>query len=132
MLTRASCAKAVVVANAANRAANNVMRCRYPNCFIVTLLVMDEFNAQQPCLRALIWSASRLKALITNDSWIRLALQPIDFAYRRDDSVTFCDLGNPGNEGLDSAVDSGFAGDTGEFPGRPRTWQLSGVSTSIA
>src|SRR5260370_25766381 len=44
MLTRASCAKAVVEANAANRAAIKVIRCRYPNCFIVTLLVVGRIK----------------------------------------------------------------------------------------
>src|SRR5216683_748103 len=100
MLTRASCAKAVVAANAANRAASNVMRCRYPNCFIVTLLIVERIKMHTNCfLRALIWSAGRLKALITNDSWIGLALQPTNFAYRQDYAVTFTELRNRGNEG---------------------------------
>src|SRR5260370_14565811 len=44
MLTRASCAKAVVEANAANRAAIKVIRCRYPNCFIGTLLIVERIK----------------------------------------------------------------------------------------
>ncbi len=47
-----------------------------------------------------MWSAGRWKALITNDSWTGVALQPINFAYRQDYPVTFSELGNRGDDGL--------------------------------
>src|SRR5258708_16380010 len=88
MLTRASCAKAVVAANAANRAAIKVMRRRYPNCFIVTLLVVERIKYIPTVFCGPHLVCSRLKALITNDSWIGLALQPINFTYSRDLQLT--------------------------------------------
>src|SRR5260370_15345318 len=50
-------------------------------------------------VQAVIWSAGRLNALITNDSWIGLALQPINFTCRREYPVTFSELRNRENDG---------------------------------
>src|SRR5260370_2749542 len=98
MLTRASCAKAVVAANATNRAASNVMRCRYPNCFIVTLLIVERIKCIPTGFCGPHLVCRSVKALITNDSWIGLALQPTNFAYRQDYAVTFTELRNRANE----------------------------------
>src|SRR6266851_3572845 len=105
MLTRASCAKAVVAANAANSAASNGMRYRYPN--ISKLLHCDspgQLNAYQlfTAVRHLVCRA--VEALMPNDSWMGFALQPINSGYPVGLSVTFSALRNRGNEG-DSAGD---------------------------